>query len=62
MSSFEAEQDPPFETEDGLSSPLMSSTYLSSVENFSQRINPIKEVKKNAETKENNTTDQIIII
>ena len=62
MSSFEAEQDPPFETEDDLSLPLMSSTYLSSVVNFSQRINPIKEVKKNAETKENNTTDQIIII
>ena len=46
MSPFEAEQDPPFEIERGLSLPLMSSTYLSSVENFSQRINPIREVKK----------------
>ena len=56
MSPFEAEQDPPFETEHGLSLPLMSSTYLSSVGNFSQRISPIREVKKNAATKENNTT------
>ena len=42
---------PPFETGDGLSLPLMSSTYLSSVENFSQRINPIKEVKKKCRNK-----------
>ena len=62
MSPFEAEQDPPFEIEHGLSLPLMSSTYLSSVENFSQRINPIREVKKMQKQKKTIQQYQIIII